>query len=154
MIGDLEVPIPIVQGGMGVKVSTASLASAVANCGGAGTIGVNIMFALSNYKELVETTVEQGADFIVCGAGLPLNLPGLVGDSPIKLIPIVSSARAAGLIIKTWKRRYNRLPDAIVVEGPKAGGHIGFKFEDLTSNQTEPLETLVVEVLNLVREYE
>lgn len=193
MIGDLKVPIPIVQGGMGVKVSTASLASAVANCGGAGTIasvglaygidetgrklveasdealrneirkareltdgviGVNIMFALSNYKELVETTVKQGADFIVSGAGLPLNLPGLVGDSPIRLIPIVSSARAAGLIIKTWKRRYNRLPDAIVVEGPKAGGHIGFKFEDLTSDQTTPLETLVVEVLNLVREYE
>jgi len=193
MIGDLEVPIPIVQGGMGVKVSTASLASAVANCGGAGTIasvglahgidetgrelveasdealrneiikareltdgviGVNIMFALSNFKELVKTTVEQGADFIVSGAGLPLNLPGLVGDSPIKLIPIVSSARAAGLIIKTWRRRYNRLPDAVVVEGPRAGGHIGFRFEDLTSNQTEPLETLVVDVLNLVREYE
>jgi nitronate monooxygenase len=182
MIGDLEVPIPIVQGGMGVKVSTASLASAVANCGGAGTIasvglahgidetgrelveasdealrneiikareltdgviGVNIMFALSNYKELVKITVEGGADFIVSGAGLPLNLPDLVGDSPIKLIPIVSSAR-----------RYNRLPDAVVVEGPKAGGHIGFKFEDLTSNQTTPLETLVVDVLNLVREYE
>ena len=193
MIGDLEVPIPIVQGGMGVKVSTASLASAVANCGGAGTIasvglahgidetgrelveasdealrneivkareltdgviGVNIMFALSNFKDLVKTTVEEGADFIVSGAGLPLDLPGLVGDSPIKLIAIVSSARAAGLIIKTWKRRYDRLPDAIVVEGPRAGGHIGFKFEDLTANRTEPLETLVVDVLNLVREYE
>ncbi len=178
---------------MGVKVSTASLASAVANCGGAGTIasvglgygtpenetnfikasreglqreirqakeltqgivGVNIMVAASNYDDLVQTTVREKADFIASGAGLPLMLPELTEASSIKLIPIVSSVRAMNIIIKAWKRRYNRLPDAIVVEGPLAGGHLGFKFEELTSHNENNLERLIVDVLKAVKEYE
>jgi len=190
IIGDLEIKVPIVQGGMGVKISTASLASAVANCGGAGTLasvglgddrqenradypkasregliyeirqtkkstkgifGVNIMVALSNYEDLVSTTVKQGVDFIVSGAGLPLRLPELTEGTKIKLIPIVSSARAADIIIKTWQRRYNRIPDAIVVEGPLAGGHLGFKYEDIMSRKTDLLENITKDVITLVK---
>ncbi|MEA3560170.1 MAG: nitronate monooxygenase family protein [Candidatus Omnitrophota bacterium] len=193
IIGDLEIKIPIIQGGMGVKVSTASLASAVADCGAAGTIasvglgygteenekdfvkasrtglereirqakewtqgvvGVNTMVALSNYDDLTRTAVREKADFVVSGAGLPLRLPEFTEGSSIKLIPIVSSSRAADIIIKNWKRRYNRLPDAIVVEGPLAGGHLGFKFEDLKSHKEDNLEKLIVDVLKVVKEYE
>ncbi|MFH1282183.1 MAG: nitronate monooxygenase family protein [bacterium] len=192
IIGDLEIKIPIIQGGMGVKVSTASLASAVANCGGAGTIasvglgqgtednesdyidvskeglsneireakrltkgviGVNILVALSNYEDLVRTSMEEKADFIIAGAGLPLSLPGLTKGSKIKLIPIVSSARTAELIIKSWKRRYDRFPDAIVVEGPLAGGHLGFGLKDLTPPKENMLEEIVVDVLKIANKY-
>jgi NAD(P)H-dependent flavin oxidoreductase YrpB (nitropropane dioxygenase family) len=193
LIGDLEIKIPIIQGGMGVKVSMASLASAVANCGAAGTIasvglaygidekgrefveasnealqkeihlakkltkgvvGVNIMVALSNYEELVRTAAKENADFIISGAGLPLSLPEFTKGTSVKLIPIVSSPRATDLIIKTGKRRYNRLPDAIVVEGPMAGGHLGFKFEDLKSHEATNLENLVVDILKVVKGHE
>lgn len=191
IVGDLEIKIPIVQGGMGIGVSTASLASAVANYGGAGTIasvalgfgtkdneknfarvsheglereireakkltkgvvGVNILVALSNYEELARITINEKADFIVSGAGLPMRLPEFAEGSSIKLIPIVSSARALDLIVKTWKKRYNRLPDAIVVEGPLAGGHLGFKLEDLELHKDIKLENLVMDVLKLVKE--
>jgi len=193
LIGDLEIEIPFIQGGMGVRVSMAPLASAVANCGAAGTIasvglaygiderglevveasnkalqkeirlakkltkgvvGVNIMVALSNYEELARTAAKENADFIISGAGLPLSLPEFTKATPIKLIPIVSSSRAADLIIKTWKRRYNRLPDAIVVEGPMAGGHLGFRLNDLKSHTTTSLESLVIDVLKVVTGYE
>jgi len=193
IIGGLEVRVPIVQGGMGVQVSTASLASAVANCGGAGTIasvglaygideegrefveasnealrneireakrlsrgvvGINIMVALSNFEDLARTAAGEHADFIVSGAGLPLKLPEHTEGSSTKLIPIVSSARAADLIIKTWKKRYDRLPDAIVVEGPLAGGHIGFKLADLIGHTEGRLEDMFNDVLKLAGEYE
>ena len=189
-IGDLEIKIPIVQGGMGVQVSTASLASAVADCGGAGTIasvglaygidekgrefveasnealrneirkakrmtrgvvGINIMVASSNFEDLARTAAEEHADFIVSGAGLPLRLPEHVEGPGTKLVPIVSSARAADIIIRTWKKKYNRLPDAIVVEGPRAGGHIGFKLADLMGHTESPLEDLFNDVLKLAR---
>lgn len=192
-LGDLTVRIPIVQGGMGVAVSTASLASAVANYGGMGTIasvglgynsaenesnfikasreglekeirhakqltkgvvGVNILVAVTNYEDLARTAVKEKADFIVSGAGLPIKLPEFVEGTPIKIIPIISSPRAAGLIIKTWKKRYNRLPDAIVVEGPMAGGHLGFSFEELISPKEQVLENMVIEVLKIVAEFE
>ncbi|MFC1752176.1 NAD(P)H-dependent flavin oxidoreductase [Thermoproteota archaeon] len=193
IIGDLTIEIPIIQGGMGVKVSTASLASAVANCGGAGTIasvglgygtkendtnfvkssiigleneirqakelskgvvGVNILVALSNYEDLARTAVKEKADFIVSGAGLPLRLPEFAEGTATKLIPIASSGRAADIIIKSWKRRYSRLPDAIVVEGRLAGGHLGFTFEDLTSDKKDGLDNLVLDVLKVVKGYE
>jgi len=119
-----------------------------------GIIGVNIMVALTNYQELVGVAVEEKADFIVSGAGLPLKLPGFTKGSSIKLIPIVSSAKAANIIIKTWNKRYGRFPDAIVVEGPLAGGHLGFKFEELTQKSGASLESLVVDVLKVAKEYE
>ncbi|MDD4203189.1 MAG: nitronate monooxygenase family protein [Candidatus Omnitrophica bacterium] len=193
LIGDLEIKIPIVQGGMGLKVSTASLVSAVANCGGAGTIasvglgfgtelnevdfvkasrealqrqirsakelskgviGVNVLTALNNYEDLVRTAIYEKADFIVSGAGLPLRLPEFAENSSAKLIPIVSSGRAASIIIKSWKKRYNCIPDAFVVEGPLAGGHLGFSFEDLLILDKNPLEELVKEVIDVVSVYE
>lgn len=199
VMGDLEIKIPIIQGGMGVRVSIAPLAAAVANCGCGGTIasvglspdtaenranvpkasrehlqkqirlaremsdgaiGVNIMMALSNYEDLVRTTVKEDVDYIISGAGLPISLPEFAGESSIKLMPIVASARGAKLLLNTWKRRYDRLPDAFVVEGPMAGGHIaGYRFEELQKlkdkMRTEPLlENSVKEIIELVGEYE
>ena len=188
-IRDITIPLPIIQGGMGVQISTAPLASAVANCGGAGTlasvglgygmeenetdflaasrkgliqeirqtkqmtdgvIGVNIMVALNNFVDLVRTTVKEGVDFIASGAGLPLRLPEYTEGSSIKLLPIVSSARAAHIIMKTWKKRYGILPDGIIVEGPLAGGHLGFKRQELGDGKKDMLEAIVSKVLKTV----
>lgn len=98
---------------------------------GKGLIGINIMVALADYKEHVKQAVASGVDLIISGAGLPLELPGLVDGSDVKIAPIVSSLRAAQLITKSWMRKYHRLPDLVVIEGPKAGGHLGFKPEQL-----------------------
>ncbi len=118
-------------------------------------IAVNIMCALNNYESLVKASVAVGVAAIISGAGLPLSLPGLVGDSGAKLIPIVSSGRAADLICRTWSRRYQRLPDAFVVEGSLAGGHLGFKMEEAQSAQCESdnLEYLVKDVLDVAGRY-
>ena len=92
-----------------------------------GIIGVNIMVALTNFADLVKTSIEEKADVIFSGAGLPLNLPSFLNsDSTTKLVPIVSSARALKVICRRWLGEYNYLPDAVVVEGPKAGGHLGY----------------------------
>ena len=93
-----------------------------------GVIGVNIMSVLTDFSELVKTSIEEGIDIIFSGAGLPLDLPKyLVEGSKTKLVPIVSSGRAANILCTKWQQNYNYLPDALVVEGPKAGGHLGFK---------------------------
>ncbi|MBI4810516.1 MAG: nitronate monooxygenase [Ignavibacteriales bacterium] len=192
-IGNLNIPIPLIQGGMGVGISLSGLAAAVANEGGVGVIssaglgllykesskdfleanihglreelrkarektygvvGVNIMVAMSNFADMVKTAIAEKADIIFSGAGLPLNLPGfLKKDSTTKLVPIVSSARAAKIICEKWKKNYNYLPDAIVVEGPKAGGHLGFKPEQIEdANYT--LEKLIPEVVHEVKQIE
>lgn len=97
-----------------------------------GIIGVNIMVALTNYADMVKLSIEEGIDIIFCGAGLPLDLPKyLTNGSKTKLVPIVSSDRAAKIICRKWLSRFNYLPDALVVEGPKAGGHLGFKMEQI-----------------------
>jgi nitronate monooxygenase len=119
-----------------------------------GIIGVNIMVALTNYAEFVKASIEEGIDVIFSGAGLPLNLPQyLEGKYETKLVPIVSSARAAGVICRKWLDKYNYLPDAIVVEGPKAGGHLGFK-EDQIFNPEYSLEKIIPEVINEVKPFE
>ena len=93
-----------------------------------GILGVNIMVALSNFGELVTTAIDEGIDVIFSGAGLPLDLPQyLPGGGRTKLVPIVSSGRAARIIARRWTDRYAHPPDAVVVEGPRAGGHLGFK---------------------------
>ena len=93
-----------------------------------GIIGVNIMVALSNFSNLVKTAIDEKIDVIFSGAGLRLNLPGfLKGSKKTKLVPIVSSGKAARIIAQKWIRDYDYVPDAFVVEGPKAGGHLGFK---------------------------
>jgi len=192
VIGDLKINPPIIQGGMGVRVSTASLASAVSNEGALGVIasvglgeegkedmtykerskiafremiketkrltnkkfGVNIMYALTNYDDLVNVAVEEEVGAIMTGAGLPLHLPALTKNSTTKLIPIVSSARAADIILRAWLKRYQRLPDAFIVEGPLAGGHLGFSYSEAIGIEQIFLEDIVREVLSLVKGYE
>lgn len=192
IIGDKVAPLPIVQGGMGVGVSLAGLASAVANQGGvgviasagigmnepdfftnfleandralrreirkaktltAGIIGLNIMVAFTNYGRLITTAIEEEIDIVFSGAGLPLNMPEfLTPQSKTKLVPIVSSGRAAALLCKRWLHKYDYLPDAIVVEGPKAGGHLGFS-RDQIFDPAFALEKLIPSVLEEVGYY-
>ena len=187
------IPVPIIQGGMGVGISMSRLASAVADQGGVGVIsaaglglvhknsamgyleanleglkkeirkakemtkgviGVNIMVAMTNYVELVSTSISEKVDIIFSGAGLPLQLPSFLKEgSTTKLVPIVSSGRAAKLICDKWKTLYDYLPDAFVVEGPKAGGHLGFKKEQLEDSNYS-LEELVPQVVEEVRFFE
>ncbi|MDD4663842.1 MAG: nitronate monooxygenase family protein [Caldisericia bacterium] len=119
-----------------------------------GILGVNIMVALSNFSEMVTVAIEEGIDIIFAGAGLPLNLPSLLNTSmKTKLVPIISSARAANLITRRWFERYHYKPDAFVVEGPKAGGHLGFKPDQLTDPAYQ-LEKLIPEVVQEVTELE
>ena len=97
-----------------------------------GIVGVNVMVAMSNFADMVKTAVAEKADIIFSGAGLPLNLPSFLTEgAKTKLAPIVSSARAAKLLCQKWFSEYRYIPDAIVVEGPKAGGHLGYKEEQL-----------------------
>jgi len=117
-----------------------------------GILGVNIMVALSNYDDLVKTSIEEGIDIIISGAGLPLDLPKyLTTGCNTRLVPIVSSARAAALICNKWLTNYNYLPDAVIVEGPKAGGHLGFKLEQIF-DENYTLEKLIPEVVAAVNE--
>ena len=119
-----------------------------------GILGVNIMVAMSNFGDLVRTSIEEKIDVIFSGAGLPLDLPEYLTEGcKTKLVPIVSSGRAARLIAKVWKEKYNYLPDAFVVEGPMAGGHLGFKAEQLT-DPNFCLENLVTDVLAETRKLE
>ena len=188
-IGGLVIPVPIIQGGMGVGISLSGLASAVAEEGGVGVIsaaglgmlyknnsndylancifglqqeirksrlktngilGVNIMVALTNYEDLVRTSIEEGVDIIISGAGLPLDLPKFLSPGcKTRIVPIVSSGRAAALICNKWMANYNYLPDAVIVEGPKAGGHLGFK-PDQIFDENYALEKLIPEVVAAV----
>lgn len=189
-IGNLHVPLPIVQGGMGVGVSLSGLASAVANEGGIGVIsavgigmtepdyrknfkeankvalqkeirkargktngilGVNIMYAVTDYDDLLRVALDEGIDIVITGAGLLLKLPANIDASVLeqrttKFIPKVSSGRAARIIFNSWAERYNRVPDAVVVEGPMAGGHLGFKRNELDQEETN-LASLVKETI-------
>ena len=192
-IGDLKINPPIIQGGMGVRVSGSGLASAVSNEGCAGiiasvglgafedalaskfvelnnnalrdeirkarsfskgVIGVNVMVVLSNYEELVKVCVEEKVDIIISGSGLPLDLPKQTAGSDIKLIPIVSSARAFNIIYRKWKQNYNKVPDAVILEGPMAGGHLGFSYNDIINDTTPTLEHLVKELVDFVNTLE
>ena len=189
-IGNLNIEIPIIQGGMGVGVSNYSLVSAVSKEGALGVIaavglgetiegpqidykkrssdalrasiretrkrtdkpfGVNIMCALSNYDELVAVAEEEKVDVIISGAGLPMRLPLLVKDTRTKLFPIVSSGRAAQIICANWKRKSNRLPDAVIVEGPLAGGHLGYSLAELNDPEHFYLDKILVDVIEVVK---
>jgi len=189
----LLIPVPVVQGGMGVGISLSGLAAAVANQGGVGVIssaglgllykdfsenylaasihglkeeirkarektkgviGVNVLVAMTNFADMVRTAISEKVDILIAGAGLPLDLPSfLQKDSTTKIVPIVSSARAAKLICEKWKSNYNYLPDAVIVEGPKAGGHLGFKEEQIT-DENYTLENLVPEIVNELKAFE
>ena len=118
-----------------------------------GIIGINIMTVLNNFEEIVIESVREKIDIIFSGAGLPLTLPSFTKGTDTKVVPIVSSDRAATLICKTWDKRYNVIPDAIVLEGPKAGGHLGFSKEEL-EDPSKNLDNLLIEVLEAIRPFE
>ena len=187
MIGDLEIKIPVFQGGMGVGVSLANLAGAVAKAGGLGVIstaqigfreegflkkpietnleaikkeiekarkiaeggvlGVNIMVATRRYEEYVMAAVKAGIDIIISGAGLPMDLPKLVKDTNVKIAPIVSGKKALDILTRYWKKKYNRTPDAIIVEGPMAGGHLGFSREELDDINMEAYDREIQDII-------
>lgn len=192
-IADLTITPPILQGGMGVRVSRSGLAAAVANegCVGViagvglgkfenlprsefeainnealrveirkakslskGIIGVNLMVALSNYEPLVRTAVDENIDMIISGAGLPLELPKFVEKENIKLVPVVSSVRALKIICDKWKRNFNRLPDAVIVEGSKAGGHIGYDFQEVVEGKAPGLDELITEIVGFAKTFD
>lgn len=196
-IGDLQINLPIIQGGMGIGISLSGLACAVANAGGVGVIatagighteadwdtnpkaadtralrkeiqkakagtdgiiGVNIMVALSDFDDLVQCAVDEKADILFLGAGLPISLPKTLpldnlNELATRFAPIVSSARAAEIVFKAWQKRYSHVPDAVVVEGPLAGGHLGFKKEQI-DDPDYTLEKILPEVIAVVEPYE
>ncbi|HPI20278.1 MAG TPA: nitronate monooxygenase [Candidatus Kapabacteria bacterium] len=196
-IGNLNISLPIFQGGMGVCVSLSGLASAVANEGGVGVIsaagigmnepdyntnfreankralrneiqkarkltkgvlGLNIMLALTDHEELIQVALDEKIDILIMGAGLPLKIPAMISSSgrdghKTKLLVKVSSAKAAKLIFQYWANKYGYVPDAVVVEGPMAGGHLGFKKEELTGKLV-PLHILVEETIREISIFE
>lgn len=119
-----------------------------------GILGVNLMVAINNYKEMVMVAVKEKIDLIISGAGLPSELPSLVKGSETKIAPIVSSGKAAAVITKLWKKRYDYLPDLIIVEGPKAGGHLGFSLEQLEDEKKPSLSEILKDVLNAIKPFE
>jgi NAD(P)H-dependent flavin oxidoreductase YrpB (nitropropane dioxygenase family) len=119
-----------------------------------GVIGVNIMVAITNFSDMVKTSIASKVDIIFSGAGLPLNLPSfLTKGSKTKLVPIVSSSRAALIICDKWIKNYNYVPDAIVLEGPKAGGHLGYKEEQIFDGNYS-LEELLPDLIRNIRTVE
>lgn len=115
-----------------------------------GIIGINFLVAMNHYSEIVRAAVEEGIDLIISGAGLPTDLPKLVEGFKTKIAPIVSSGRVALLISKLWERNYKRVPDLIVVEGPKAGGHLGYSPEVLRGGNMPDLHDIVKEVIQTI----
>jgi NAD(P)H-dependent flavin oxidoreductase YrpB (nitropropane dioxygenase family) len=109
---------------------------------------------LSNARDLIQTSVREGIKLIVSGASLPLKLPEMVDDPTVKLLPIISSGRAADLVLRTWDKRYARTADAVILEGPLAGGHLGFSFEQLREPEKYALHILLPEVLAAVKPFE
>lgn len=101
-----------------------------------GPIGVNIMWSSEHCREYVKTAVEAGAEVIICGAGIPTNLPRYCKDKKVALVPIVASKRAANIIIRNWTKKYNRTPDGFIFQGPLAGGYLGIK-ESKVDAETE-----------------
>lgn len=119
-----------------------------------GILAVNVMVALSIYDAMVQVCIDEGVDIIISGAGLPLNLPDLTKDSSIAIVPVVSSARAMNVIMRTWHRRYQRIPDAVIVEGPLCGGHMAFTYEQVEHPETVPIHTIGEEVRAVLAPYE
>ena len=122
---------------------------------GHGMVAVNIMVALKHYQEHVLESVKAGADAIISGAGLPVDLPSLVPeDCGTKIAPIVSSMRAARLILKMWAHRFQRTADFLVIEGPKAGGHLGFQRDQLENIESLDYDNEIRNIIECKKEYE
>ncbi len=120
-----------------------------------GVIGVNIMVATKKYEEYVKAAVAAGVDLIISGAGLPMTLPEISGDA--KIAPIVSSKKSLSVISKYWMKKYSRKPDLVVIEGPEAGGHLGFTKEDIeeyTVLKTKNYDTEVKAIIDMAHDME
>ncbi|MDY4078195.1 MAG: nitronate monooxygenase family protein [Clostridium sp.] len=117
-----------------------------------GILGINIMVASNNYADYVKAAIEAGIDIIISGAGLPTTLPKLVKGSKVKIAPIVSSLKAAKVILKLWDKHDNTTADMVVIEGPKAGGHLGFHADKLQVEQ-ENFDDTVVSIIEEVKKY-
>lgn len=192
-LNGLTAAVPIVQGAMGIGVSGARLAAAVANEGGIGMIsgvnvgyrepdflnhtfeanlralvseirkarqlapkgiiGLNLLVAMNQYEELAKAAVDEGIDLIVSGAGLPLKLPEIVKGSKTRIAPIVSSGKAAEVILKYWNRHFDTTADMVVVEGTEAGGHLGYSPEILAGPNKPKLLDTVKEVIKAVKPF-
>ncbi len=118
-----------------------------------GIIGVNLMVAMNYYEEHVKTCIESGVDLIISGAGLPTALPKLVKGSSVKIAPIVSTSKALSVILKMWDRRENTTADMIVVEGPKAGGHLGYHNDELDDIESIDYDGEFVKILDIAKSY-
>lgn len=118
-----------------------------------GILGVNIMVATKQYAEYVKAAVKSGIDLIISGAGLPMELPKLVAGSKTKIAPIVSTVKAARVICRFWDHHYQRMPDLVVIEGPKAGGHLGFSREQLEEYAEKSYDDEVKKIMAVVRKY-
>lgn len=121
---------------------------------GNGLVAVNAMVAIKDYDTMIKTALSEKVDAIISGAGLPLKLPQLVQDHDVLIAPIVSSAKACRLILKNWDKKYQRNADFIVIEGAQAGGHLGFKKDDLVNKTTQKLEDIFIEVKEVVKDFE
>lgn len=119
-----------------------------------GIIGVNLLAAMTTYDELIRTAIEEGIDLIVTGAGLPLELPKMVEGTETKIAPVVSSGKAARLISKVYDKKFSIPADMFIVEGPLAGGHLGFKKEVMENESYMDLEDILKEVLEAIRPFE
>ena len=188
------VKFPIIQGGMGIRISLNKLTSACMNSGIVATIsaaqpgflsknfrknpigenkkalkieinkarenskngilGVNLMHAGTHYSEYASFLAKQDIDFIVSGAGLPLDLPEYLEKSNVKGAFIISSGRAAKIMLRSWDRRYQYMPAFIVCEGPLAGGHLGFSKEQMDNGDYDSLEKIVIDTKEVVKDYE
>jgi nitronate monooxygenase len=119
-----------------------------------GILGVNLMVAINNYKDMVLAAVEEKIDLIISGAGLPTELPALVKGSETKIAPIVSSGKAAALISKLWDRKFSYIPDMVIVEGPEAGGHLGFSVEQLKEDSKQELSRILNDVIEALKPFQ
>lgn len=118
-----------------------------------GIIGVNLMVAMNFYEEHVKTAIKSGCDIIISGAGLPLKLPSLVKDSNTKIAPIVSSSKGVNVLLKMWDKKDNTTADLIIVEGPKAGGHLGFSNDELENINSINYDDEFIKILQIAKIY-
>ena len=118
-----------------------------------GIIGYNVMTALKEHAAHVKAAVKAGADIIISGAGLPTDLPALTEGSSTKIAPIVSTDKSAHVILKYWDRKYKRTADLVVIEGPEAGGHLGFKKEEVESYTEESYAEEIRKIIATVKSY-
>ena len=119
-----------------------------------GVLGVNIMVATRRYEDYVKASVEAGIDVIISGAGMPMDLPQLVEGSDVKIIPIISSKKALDILVRYWQKKYQRYPDAVIIEGPMAGGHLGFSKEEIETLTKEKYDEEIVSIIDYVKSLE